>query len=46
MLDMIISGKLEPGRLIGKTVSLEEAPDALTSMSDFALTGVTVIDRF
>lgn len=46
MLDMILTGKLEPERLIGKTVSLEEAPDALTSMSDFALTGVTVIDRF
>jgi alcohol dehydrogenase len=46
MLDMIRSGTLEPESLIGKTVSLEESPEALTSMTDFALTGVTVIDRF
>ncbi|MCJ7550888.1 MAG: zinc-binding dehydrogenase, partial [Anaerolineae bacterium] len=46
MLDMIMSGKLRPQKLIGGTVSLEESLTALTSMTDFALTGVTVIDRF
>jgi len=46
MLDMIMSGRLQPKRLIGGTVSLEESLTALTSMTDFALTGVTVIDRF
>jgi len=46
MLDMILSGKLEPQRLIGGTVTLEESLSALTSMTDFALTGVYVIDRF
>ena len=46
MLDMIMSSKLQPKLLIGGTVSLEESLTALTSMTDFALTGVTVIDRF
>ncbi len=46
MLDMIMSGRLQPKQLIGGTVSLEESLTALTSMTDFALTGVTVIDRF
>ena len=46
MLDMIASGRLDPGRLIGKTVSLEEAPAELEAMTRFAQQGVTVIDRF
>jgi alcohol dehydrogenase len=46
MLDMIMAGKLQPRRLIGETVSLEEGARALTTMGDFAITGVTVIDEF
>ncbi len=46
MLAMIASGKLEPNKLIGKTVSLEEAAIELTKMGDFGQQGVTVIDRF
>jgi alcohol dehydrogenase len=46
MLDLITSGKLEPQRLIGKTVSLEEAPAELEAMTDFGSVGITVIDRF
>lgn len=45
MLDMIVHGKLQPARLIRQTVTLEEGVQALMSMGDFALTGVTVIDR-
>jgi alcohol dehydrogenase len=45
MLQMILSGTLQPQRLIGQTVALEDAVDALPSMTDFALTGVTVIDQ-
>jgi alcohol dehydrogenase len=45
MLEMILAGTLKPECLIGETVSLEEAVDALPAMTDFALTGVTVIDR-
>jgi len=46
MLKMISMGRLEPQRLIGKTVSLEEAPKELPGMSDFGAVGITVIDRF
>jgi alcohol dehydrogenase len=45
MLEMIAAGKLEPQRLIGKTVTLEEAPQELQGMTDFGAVGITVIDR-
>ncbi|CAB1083642.1 Alcohol dehydrogenase (EC [Olavius algarvensis Delta 1 endosymbiont] len=46
LLAMINSGKLNPQKLIGKTISLEESPEELADMNSFANTGVTVIDRF
>ena len=46
MLEMIVSGKLQPQKLIGRTISLDDAPAALLSLGDFAQKGVTVIDRF
>jgi alcohol dehydrogenase len=46
MLAMIASGKLNPGALIGRTIPLEEAPDALAAMDQFGAAGITVIDRF
>jgi alcohol dehydrogenase len=45
MLQMIADGRLAPQRLIGKTISLDEAPAELTEMNRFARTGATVIDR-
>ena len=41
MLGMIAAGKLEPARLIGKTVSLDEAGAELEAMGAFAQQGVT-----
>lgn len=46
MLGMISAGTLSPGKLIGRTISLEESIDALTSMSDFSTRGVTLINQF
>lgn len=46
MLGMISAGTLSPGKLIGRTISLEESIDALTSMSDFSTRGVTIINEF
>jgi alcohol dehydrogenase len=46
MLAMIAAGALEPERLIGKTICLEEAIAELTSMDKFGNTGVTVITEF
>ena len=46
MLALIVSGKLDPQALIGKTIPLEQAPAELTSMGNFGAVGITVIDRF
>ena len=46
MLDMINNGKLAPEKLIGKTVSLEEATSLLPNMNNFEGKGITVIDSF
>jgi len=46
MIGLILTGQLDPHRLIGKTVPLEEAPNELHGMSDFGAVGITVIDRF
>jgi alcohol dehydrogenase len=45
MLDLIARGKLHPERLIGRTITLDEAPDALVAMGKPAsVPGLTVID--
>jgi alcohol dehydrogenase len=46
MFDVISSGKLNPGLLIGKKIRLEEAPKVLEQMDKYGGVGVTVIDRF
>lgn len=46
LFDMIAAGRLDPVRLIGKRISLEEASSVFTLMDDYADVGVTLIDRF
>lgn len=46
MLDMITSGKLDPARLVGHEIALEDAPDALMNMDRFQSVGATVITSF
>ncbi|MBN9392221.1 MAG: zinc-dependent alcohol dehydrogenase family protein [Chloroflexi bacterium] len=46
MLEMMRTGKLQPRKLVGQTISLDEAVTTLTRMDSFSGTGVTVIDRF
>jgi alcohol dehydrogenase len=46
MLDMIERGLLQPEKLIGQHINLDQAPAALCSMNDFRETGVTVIQPF
>jgi alcohol dehydrogenase len=46
MLALIVSGKLDPQALIGKTIPLEQAPAELVGMGEFGAVGITVIDRF
>lgn len=46
MLAMIESGRLSPEKLVGRTISLDEAASALVSMGSVTGAGVTIIDRF
>ena len=46
LLAMISAGKLQPQKLIGKTITLEESLTVLTDMHSFRGIGVAVIDRF
>jgi alcohol dehydrogenase len=46
MLDMIRDGRLQPDILIGQTVTLDSAADALGRPGELQVAGVTVIDRF
>jgi alcohol dehydrogenase len=46
MLEMIRAGKLQPEKLVGRTITLDQAITELTNMDNFSGTGVTVIDRF
>jgi alcohol dehydrogenase len=43
MLRMIARGLLQPQKLVGREIKLEEAPAALMAMDRFAGTGVTII---
>lgn len=46
LLAEVESGRLQPGRLVRRTIALEEAPAVLEAMGRFRDSGVTVIDRF
>jgi alcohol dehydrogenase len=45
MLAFIEAGRVDPGRLVGRVIGLDEAPAALMAMSTPAtLPGMTVVD--
>jgi alcohol dehydrogenase len=46
LLDMIKAGKLSPQKLIGKSISLQEAALELPNMNAFKGAGITMIDQF
>jgi alcohol dehydrogenase len=46
LLSMIREGKLTPGKLVRKTISLEESLAELIKMDTFTNTGITVINKF
>lgn len=46
MFSMIEAGKLKPELMIGRTLSLDEAPEALVAMDRFPGLGIGVITRF
>lgn len=46
MLKMILDGKLQPDKLIHRTISLQEATTLLPQMNNFKHQGILVIDSF
>ena len=46
MLAMIMSGQLEPEKLLGQTITLEQSIEALTTMDKNTVPGVTVVTQF
>ncbi|MGB1110286.1 MAG: zinc-dependent alcohol dehydrogenase family protein [Gammaproteobacteria bacterium] len=46
MVNMMLSGKLAPEKLLGRTISLAESIDALTGMDSSNTVGVTVVTEF
>jgi alcohol dehydrogenase len=46
LLDMIRAGKLQPGRMVRREISLSASIEALTNMNRFEGAGVTVITDF
>ena len=46
LLRLVASGRLQPMRLVSKTVALEETSDILQAMSGYNTQGFVVIDRF
>lgn len=46
LLEMAAAGRFDLTKLIGRRITLDEAPAALAAMGEFRGTGVTVIDRF
>jgi alcohol dehydrogenase len=43
---MIEAGKLQPERLIGRTITLEQSVDALVNMDKFEVAGLNVVTEF
>jgi alcohol dehydrogenase len=46
LFEMIAAGRLDPARLVTRTIALEEAGAALEAMNGYSGAGITVIDRF
>jgi D-arabinose 1-dehydrogenase-like Zn-dependent alcohol dehydrogenase len=46
MLNMIEAGRLDPGKVVSRTVGLAQAGEVLRSMESYGTLGVIVIDQF
>src|SRR5262249_38636742 len=46
MLRMVECGKLKPGKLVHRTIGLEEVSDVVESMDKYGTLGVTVINKY
>jgi alcohol dehydrogenase len=46
LLQLVISGRLPVARLVQRTIGLDEAPDELVALGQFARPGITVVNSF
>ena len=46
MLQTIVDGKIDPRRLVGRSIPLSDAPQVLAEMGEFRSNGMTVIEDF
>lgn len=46
MMNLILSGKISPEKLIGRTITLEDAAEALPKMNEFHDIGMLMINQF
>ena len=46
LLAMVSIGKIDPSRLVKRTISLTDVPDALADLGEFAHPAITIVDRF
>ncbi|SEV84940.1 zinc-dependent alcohol dehydrogenase family protein [Natrinema salifodinae] len=46
LFSLIAQGTLEPSKIIGETLSLEDAPETLAAMDDYETVGIPVITEF
>ena len=46
ILRLMAEDRLEPGRIVGETVTLEEVPDVLERLDDFQTAGIPVCSEF
>lgn len=46
MLDAVATGKIDPSRLVGRSIALSESPEVLATMDEFRSIGMTVIEDF
>ena len=46
LLALVESGRVDPGELVGREVSLAEVPDRLAAMTDYETDGVEVVTEF
>jgi alcohol dehydrogenase len=46
IFSMMERGKIDPGKIVSQTVSLDEVPETIASMGDFDTVGIPVCDEF
>jgi alcohol dehydrogenase len=46
IFSMMAQGKIDPGKIVSKTISLDEVPETIASMGDFDTVGIPVCNEF